>query len=48
MEPEADEFEWQWEWKQQLDEMEEHIEFRGEKIMAESLRHIQESRYESR
>ena len=42
MEPDNDETGWEWEWKQWMDSMEEHIEFRGEEIMAESLSKLYE------
>ena len=47
MEADYGEQEWEWMWKLELDEMEERIEFQGEGTMADSLRSIQESRYES-
>ena len=43
MEPDDGEEEWRPEWQEWMDEMESHIEFRGERTMAESLRTVYET-----
>ena len=42
MEPDEGEEEWKLEWQERMDEMEGHIEFRGEKTMARSLSQLYE------
>ena len=43
MEPDEGEEEWEREWQERMDEMESHIEFRGEETMARSLQAVYET-----
>ena len=47
IEPDEGEHEWELEWQEWMESVESHIEVRGEETMADSIRHIQESRNES-
>ena len=44
-EPEQNECGWELEWLAFMDETEEHVEFKGEGTMADSLRQTEESGY---